>query len=137
MKRMTDPTRRQILEGAGGMAVLAITGALAAACGGGQSSGGSASSPGSAPAPTSSPPDGLAGKPLASTSDVPVGGGKILGSDRVVLTQPSQGTFKALSSTCTHQGCTVGEVSGGSIKCPCHGSQFSAQHGSVQHGPAT
>jgi Rieske Fe-S protein len=137
MKRMTDPTRRQILEGAGGMAVLAITGALAAACGGGQSSAGGESSPGSAPAPTSSPPDGLAGKPLASTSDVPVGGGKILGSDHVVLTQPSQGTFKAFSSTCTHQGCTVGEVSGGSIKCPCHGSQFSAQNGSVQHGPAT
>ena len=127
---MTDLTRRQVLKGAAGISVLAITGAVAACGGGGNSSG-------SGPAPTSSPPDGLAGKPLASTADVPVGGGKILGSDHVVLTQPSQGTFKAFSSTCTHQGCTVGEVSGGSIKCPCHGSQFSAENGSVQHGPAT
>ncbi|MBO0689106.1 MAG: Rieske (2Fe-2S) protein [Candidatus Dormibacteraeota bacterium] len=128
---MTDLTRRQVLEGAAGMTVLAITGAVAAACGGGQSSAGSA------PAPTSSPPDGLAGKPLASTSDVPVGGGKILGSDHVVLTQPTKGTFKAFSSTCTHQGCTVGEVSDGAIKCPCHGSQFSATNGSVKQGPAS
>lgn len=128
---MTDLTRRQVLQGAAGLTALAVTGALAAACGGGQSS------TGSGPAPTSSPPDGLAGRPLASTSDVPVGGGKILASDHVVLTQPSQGTFKAFSSTCTHQGCTVGEVSGGSIKCPCHGSQFSAQNGSVQQGPAS
>jgi Rieske Fe-S protein len=127
---MTELTRRQVLEGAAGLAVLTITGALAA-CGGGQSSSGSG------PAPTSSPPDGLAGKPLASTADVPVGGGKILGGDHVVLTQPKQGTFKAFSSTCTHQGCTVGEVSGGSIKCPCHGSAFSAENGSVQQGPAS
>ena len=129
---MIDLTRRQVLKGAAGISVLAVTGALAAACGGGGSS-----SSGSGPAPTSSPPDGLAGKPLASTADVPVGGGKILGSEHVVLTQPSQGTFKAFSSTCTHQGCTVGEVSGGSIKCPCHGSQFSAENGSVRQGPAT
>jgi nitrite reductase/ring-hydroxylating ferredoxin subunit len=127
---MTDLTRRQVLKGAAGISVLAITGALAACGGGGSSSG-------SGPAPTSSPPDGLAGKPLASTADVPVGGGKILGGDHVVLTQPSQGTFKAFSSTCTHQGCTLGEVSGGSIKCPCHGSRFSAENGSVQQGPAT
>jgi nitrite reductase/ring-hydroxylating ferredoxin subunit len=127
---MTDLTRRQVLKGAAGISVLAITGVLAACGGGGSSSG-------SGPAPTSSPPDGLAGKPLASAADVPVGGGKILGSDHVVLTQPSQGTFKAFSSTCTHQGCAVGEVSGGSINCPCHGSQFSAENGSVQQGPAT
>jgi nitrite reductase/ring-hydroxylating ferredoxin subunit len=126
---MTELTRRQVMQGAAGAAVVAVAGALAAC-------GRAGSSSGASPAPTSSAPDGLAGKALASTSDVPVGGGKILAQDKVVLTQPRQGSFEAFSSTCTHQGCTLGEVSGGSIRCPCHGSAFSVENGTVQHGPA-
>jgi cytochrome b6-f complex iron-sulfur subunit len=46
------------------------------------------------------------------------------------------GTFKALSSICTHQGCTVGfDSPSGNIKCPCHGSQFTTS-GSIVNGPA-
>jgi Rieske Fe-S protein len=44
--------------------------------------------------------------------------------------------FRAFTSTCTHLGCTVGEISSGVIKCPCHGSEFSIADGSVRHGPA-
>ena len=73
---------------------------------------------------------------LASTSDVPVGGGKILTDKKVVLTQPKSGEFHGFSATCTHAGCTVGSVSGGTINCPCHGSKFNITTGAVVNGPA-
>jgi cytochrome b6-f complex iron-sulfur subunit len=42
----------------------------------------------------------------------------------------------ALSSICTHAGCTVGyNPSANDIECPCHGSVFSTS-GSVLVGPA-
>jgi Rieske Fe-S protein len=65
-----------------------------------------------------------------------VGGGTILGDQKIVITEPVSGTFKAFSAVCTHQGCTVGSVSGGTINCPCHGSKFSITDGSVVGGPA-
>jgi Rieske Fe-S protein len=73
---------------------------------------------------------------LASTSDVPVGGGKILAAQKIVLTQPKSGEFHGFSAVCTHAGCIVGTVSGGTINCPCHGSRFSITNGSVVNGPA-
>jgi Rieske Fe-S protein len=54
-----------------------------------------------------------------------------------VVTQPTAGSFKAFTAVCTHQGCTVGTVAGGTIDCPCHGSKFSIKDGSVVNGPAT
>jgi Rieske Fe-S protein len=74
---------------------------------------------------------------LASTSDVPVGGGKILTDKKIVLTQPKSGEFHGFSAVCTHAGCTVGSVSDGTIDCPCHGSRFSVVNGAVVNGPAT
>ena len=73
---------------------------------------------------------------LASTSDVPVGGGTILTNQKIVITQPQAGKFEAFTAVCTHLGCTVGSVSGGTINCPCHGSKFSVTDGSVVNGPA-
>jgi Rieske Fe-S protein len=81
-----------------------------------------------------SPP--AAGKELATTAEVPVGGGLILGEAKVVITQPTEGDFKAFTAVCTHQGCSVAEVKE-TINCTCHGSKFSVEDGSVQDGPAT
>ncbi|MBC2902745.1 Rieske (2Fe-2S) protein [Streptomyces cupreus] len=85
----------------------------------------------------SSGASGSAGTVVAQTSDIPEGGGKILNDHKVVVTQPTAGTFKAFSYECTHQGCPVTGVSEGAITCPCHNSRFSIEDGSVQKGPAT
>ncbi len=74
---------------------------------------------------------------LASTTDIPVGGGKVLTAQKIVITQPQAGSFHAFTAICTHQGCIVNSVSGGTIDCPCHGSKYSALNGSVVNGPAT
>jgi Rieske Fe-S protein len=86
--------------------------------------------------PASSQP--ASGQPpsLALTSDVPVGGGKILADKKIVITQPRAGSFEAFTAVCTHQGCAVSSVSGGTINCPCHGSKFGIANGSVVTGPA-
>ena len=147
------PSRRDVLRTAGlvtlgGGAILTL-----AACGADGQAG--------APVPTSAAPSSSAAAPSSAssspsasesasksasakapsgpsvaTADVPVGGGVILDNADYVVTQPAKGTFKAFSKICTHQGCKVGSVSGGVIKCPCHGSEFSIEDGSVKHPPA-
>lgn len=116
-------TRRTVLVGAAGLAGAGVL----AACGGSTSSE-SDSSGGEAD-------EGVDG--LVSVADVPVGGGVVVASAGVVVTQPADGEIKGFSSTCTHQGCQVGSVEGGTINCPCHGSRFSVENGAVEQGPAT
>jgi Rieske Fe-S protein len=55
----------------------------------------------------------------------------------VVVTQPSRGQFRAFSAVCTHVGCVLDEVAGGTIDCPCHGSKFRITNGTVVTGPAS
>ena len=66
-----------------------------------------------------------------------MGGCAVFEADKVVVTQPTEGDFKAFSSVCTHQGCTVSASTEGDIPCNCHGSRFSLEDGSVITGPAT
>ncbi|MEV2254043.1 Rieske (2Fe-2S) protein [Streptomyces sp. NPDC050147] len=73
---------------------------------------------------------------LAKTSDVPVGGGKVIKDKKIVVTQPEDGDFKAFSAVCTHSGCLVGEVTDGTINCACHGSKYRVADASVADGPA-
>jgi Rieske Fe-S protein len=82
------------------------------------------------------PTAGATGATLASTGDIPVGGGKVFDAKNVVVTQPVSGEFVAFSAVCTHQGCSVATVRDGTINCPCHGSKFNIKDGSVAGGPA-
>src|SRR5215471_20528775 len=144
-----DPSRRAVLASTGMACAGAACAAVLAGCSTYNSNSGVA---GSHPTETSSSSAAPAGQgtsagqggsasqggaaALASTSDVPVGGGKILSDKKIVITQPKAGSFDAFSAVCTHQGCLVGDVSGGTINCPCHGSKFNITNGSVVQGPA-
>jgi Rieske Fe-S protein len=124
------PARRAVLAGAG----IAGAAAVLTACGSGGSS--TATAPQS-PAPSTAGSAGAAGaEVLGAASQVPVGGGVVFKEQQVVVTQPSSGEFKAFTAICTHMGCTVSTVSGGTINCPCHGSQYSIATGAVVRGPA-
>jgi Rieske Fe-S protein len=128
----TDPTRRAVLVGAGAVGATAVL----AACGTDASTPAAPLPAGSANAPTGggSTGNGSTGTTLVAAKDVPSGGGVIKGD--YVITQPSEGTFKAFSKVCTHQGCDVSEVADAFIVCKCHNSRFSIEDGSVKGGPA-
>jgi Rieske Fe-S protein len=109
-----EPLTRRTL---GGLAAAGISLPVLAACGNGSST-------------------EAASDDLGATSAIEVGGGTVFADQGVVVTQPTEGDFKAFDATCTHQGCQVGDVSEGTIHCPCHNSRFSIEDGSPQSGPA-
>jgi nitrite reductase/ring-hydroxylating ferredoxin subunit len=118
--------------------VLAAAGAASAAvtlaaCGSGGSEGSSDENAGGG----GEEGGGGAGGELGKAADIPEGGGKIFKEQKVVVTRPSGSEYKAFSATCTHKGCSVSEVKGGTIICPCHDSKFDITDGSVKGGPAT
>ena len=135
-------SRRTVLRVA---AVSGAGAALLAACGGGDSAADPAT-----PAPTGEAPPGTEGTDeatdgndgtggggaLVATADVPVGSGVILEEQKVVVTQLTEGEFAAFTAVCTHSQCTVTGITAKRISCPCHGSAFSPEDGSVLNGPA-
>ncbi|MFI6475786.1 Rieske (2Fe-2S) protein [Streptomyces sp. NPDC050516] len=122
------PARRTVIASVGAAGLAA---ALTACGGGSDNAGGSDDTK-----PAGNGGGKGAGSVLGKTSDIPQGGGKIFAAQGVVVTQPTAGQFKAFSAKCTHQGCAVSSVSGGTINCPCHGSKFDVADGSVKGGPA-
>ncbi|MET3987831.1 Rieske (2Fe-2S) protein [Streptomyces sp. PvR034] len=142
---MSEPTRtaRRTVLAAG---AVALAGGALTACGGGDEkpAGGPSAAPSqpdasaAPPAPASSSAEGGAtGKALLKASAVPVGGGTVLKDEKLVVTQPTAGSYRCFTAVCTHQGCVVNKVENGTIDCPCHGSKFQVADGSVAHGPAT
>ncbi|MEU6868825.1 Rieske (2Fe-2S) protein [Streptomyces sp. NPDC046876] len=138
---MSDPTRtpRRTVLAAG--AVAALAGGTLTACGdnGKKEPEQPKSEPGAASSPqtTASPSGAGTGKALVKASAVPVGGGTVLKEEKLVVTQPTAGSYRCFTAVCTHQGCLVNKVENGTIDCPCHGSRFQMTDGAVAHGPAT
>jgi Rieske Fe-S protein len=135
--RGMETTRRAALAGVG----LAGLAASVAACGTGSKSAATAGTPaGATPAQAGATGSAQAasggGSALATTSEIPLGGGKVFAAEQVVVTQPTAGQFKAFSAICTHAQCVVDQVANGTIGCPCHGSEFSVKDGHVVSGPA-
>ena len=143
--RASRSTRRGVLAGVG---LVGLAGAVSACGSGGSSSSSAGTTVGAPPATAgagSAPSSasggggstaGAQGSALATTSEIPVGSGKIFTGENVVVTQPNSGDFKAFSAVCTHMGCIVATISNGTIDCPCHGSQYSISTGAVVGGPA-
>jgi nitrite reductase/ring-hydroxylating ferredoxin subunit len=114
--------RRALLAGAGAAGLLA-------ACGDDPAppvSEATAAATSAAPAPATS---------LASTAEVPVGGGTVVGD--VLLVQPVAGTFKAYNAACPHKGVKVAAPKDGVATCPAHNSTFAIADGARMSGPAT
>lgn len=76
------------------------------------------------------------GAELTTTDQVPVGGGVVLTDQKIVVTQPTEGEFKAFTAVCTHQQLLVTSVAEGTIQCANHGSSYDAATGEVAGGPA-
>jgi Rieske Fe-S protein len=119
--------RRTVIRSAGVVGAGIVGAATLAACGGDSDTAAPA-----APAATKAAPVAEAIK----VADIPVGGGKVFAAEKIVVTQPKAGEFKAFSAVCTHKGCTVKTVANGTIDCPCHGSKYDMTTGAVTAGPA-
>jgi nitrite reductase/ring-hydroxylating ferredoxin subunit len=135
---MSGPSRRTVVAavGAAGLTVaLTACGSQdeasgpsteQSAAGGGATNEGGGSSAGA----------GAGGAALAKTAEIPEGGGKIFKDEKVVVSQPAAGEYKAFSTICTHQKCPMVDLKDDIISCACHGSRFSVLDGSVKKGPA-
>ncbi|MBN4048107.1 Rieske 2Fe-2S domain-containing protein [bacterium AH-315-O15] len=54
----------------------------------------------------------------------------------IPVTRAGQDSVTVVTALCTHETCTITELSGTTYVCPCHGSRFN-NSGRVLAGPAT
>ncbi|MEV6418778.1 Rieske (2Fe-2S) protein [Streptomyces sp. NPDC051662] len=114
--------RRTVLKGA---ALAGAAGLGAAACS-------TESKLGHAENPTPTAP-----VDLGAAADVPVGGAKLYREQRLVVSCPAKGEYRAFGAQCTHAGCLLEKLEGTVGDCPCHGSKFDVTTGKALQGPAT
>lgn len=107
----------------------ALAAGVALACGGG----------GGGPAPVAATPPAGGLQTTTDTKAVllasPDGTARDYRNLGFLLFKDATGIY-AMTTFCTHQGCTVGLPVGSLITCPCHGSQYSLVGGNLL-GPAT
>lgn len=125
MSASQSAARRTVLKGAAALAGAAGAGLTLAACSTETHSGSAA------PAVPAAPVE------LGAVADVPVGGAKLFREQRVVVSCPAEGQYKAFSAKCTHAGCVLDKIDEGEGNCPCHGSRFDVTTGKVLRGPAS
>jgi Rieske Fe-S protein len=136
--RCEGNSRRAVLMGLG----LAGVGGVLVGCGSSDADDSSGTTepgttqPKSSSSGTADAPAASGGQVLGAASAIPVGGGVVFKGKKVIVTQPTKGVYKAWSNVCTHSGCAIDQVAGGTMNCPCHGSKFAVADGSVTAGPA-
>ncbi len=58
-------------------------------------------------------------------------------SDTIMVIRATDTVVLALSAICTHAGCSMNfDAQRSRLTCPCHGSEFNDEDGSVIVGPA-
>lgn len=123
-----------------------LSSALAAACGGG-GGGDAPTSPTTPTTPTLPSGSGVTfsnnvlSVPLAALPNLTQSNGfQVFGNvggqpANIIVINLGNNVYKAFSSICTHEGCSVGTFDGRRIGCPCHGSTFDTSGVNVG-GPA-
>ncbi len=135
-------TRRGFLTASG---LSAVAAALASACGG--RGGDGPTSPGT-PASGVTYANGVVTIPLTSAAGLAASGGYLItnaGTNNVVdasgrgpnviVINTGNDTYRAFTSTCTHDNCTVSDFTNSRIHCACHDSYYDATGKNVA-GPA-
>jgi cytochrome b6-f complex iron-sulfur subunit len=113
--------------GAATILVPACLAGIASSCSSDDSGTGGSSAP--TPIPTNNFTVDISTGPLATN------GGFIV-TNGIIIARTTTGTFLAVSSSCTHEGVTLGyDKSGNVFVCPRHNSQFTST-GTVISGPA-
>jgi cytochrome b6-f complex iron-sulfur subunit len=136
MSQPNDRSRRSFCVQACQAASCLAMGSLLEACGGG------GSSPSNVPQLTTVSGN-VSGSAIVVQIDsasplAAVGGAAMVRSSggAFLVARTAQDSFTALTSTCTHEACTITGFDSSNYVCPCHGSRFNTA-GRVLNGPAT
>ncbi|QQS00670.1 MAG: Rieske (2Fe-2S) protein [Austwickia sp.] len=128
------PSRRSVLRAAATVTIAGVAVTVLGACGG-QSGAGAGGQVTHQPDLSDSAKAAIA--KAVKAGEVPVGKSKIFADAGVIVSQPTAGSYVALSTYCPHAGGHVSEVSSrGFLRCPLHGSEFDPATGEVKVGPS-
>src|SRR5260221_14326830 len=101
---------------------------------------GSAAATGACSSSAPAPPASIGDVQTVNVSALAPGSLEPVGTTPVCIGRDASGVY-AMTLTCTHMGCNIGQSPGGMVSaqglvCGCHGSRFDA-NGNVTNGPAS